>query len=508
MSTILGAGQRYMRKAARRPLVKRSTTVGRLLKRQTDVHIAPRQPSMGSTIAAVLCDPDVCRKSVHLLLEYPDSSQTAQIVAVAILTLIIISISSFIIKTLPALKDREDLSALWFSLEAGTTVIFTLEFVLRIWAWTSHGNSHWEFVASYLNWFDLISILPFYLEVILGSLSDSLKGLRVLRAVRLTRIFRVLKLSRYSSGLQLMLVSIQASLGPLNLMVFSLALCVIVFSSLLYTAEFGHNTEGFESIPSAMFFSLLTLTTVGYGSRLQTDVGRCIAGVASVFGIMVISMPVGLVGFKFQIAYWEMEQQVKAMQEEADSHSPSRRFRMPIPKPSVGPSMLGFSARSFAGPTPQRKPPHQQLGVPSHPPPHRKRPSDGSSDADDDDVVWAEGADSPVVSLIAGAPLLPQHATRLPVAPDVGVVAVADPEIADGHLPHTSEPKPPPQEATSPAPMTPDLAHEICVRVRRHREALHEGEKRTAALIAKQQLLASKAGCGSLTKPPTHALHD
>merc|ERR1719265_582713 len=176
------------------------------------------------------------------------------------------------------------------------------------------------------------------------------RGLRVLRSVRLIRLFRIFKLGKYSSGMKLMLDALKNSVQPLSILMFFLCIGVVLFSSLLFyaekvscpregepllvnrTAEYldtcakssggwfkvgnerllccndMHASMDFDSITETAWWSIVTMTTVGYGDKTpRTDVGRFVGGLSMLCGILLISLPVAIVGSKFQEAYEEME---------------------------------------------------------------------------------------------------------------------------------------------------------------------------------------------------------
>eukprot|EP00397_Hematodinium_sp_SG-2012_P035669 GEMP01038393.1.p1 GENE.GEMP01038393.1~~GEMP01038393.1.p1 ORF type:complete len:422 (+),score=51.76 GEMP01038393.1:104-1369(+) len=279
------------------------------------------------------------RVNVFVFLEVPESSRAAKVVSILILLVIMTSICCFVLETVQEWQDM----ALWTTMEIFSTFVFTVEYVLRFWTSPVIGNmTYWDFFISPMNMLDFLAIMPWYMEAALKS--ADIKGLRVLRTVRLIRLFRVFKLGRYNRGMVLMTSAVQNSVQALTILLFFLCIGVILFSSLLFYAErfwcprtadwsetrmtryqadchlsatgwttnqdaelccdeYGNQVQ-YPSIIHTMWWSIVTLTTVGFGDQVpRTFVGKCLGGISMLCGIMLISLPVAIVGSKFQEAY-------------------------------------------------------------------------------------------------------------------------------------------------------------------------------------------------------------
>eukprot|EP00931_Biecheleriopsis_adriatica_P075616 TRINITY_DN49440_c0_g1_i1.p1 TRINITY_DN49440_c0_g1~~TRINITY_DN49440_c0_g1_i1.p1 ORF type:complete len:524 (+),score=96.03 TRINITY_DN49440_c0_g1_i1:54-1625(+) len=284
-------------------------------------------------------DMETWQQKLLLVMEEPASSLLAQIVSYVILSMICLSIVSFVLEAEPNLADF----AGWRYIEIISTALFTLEYILRFAVCNAFDGrpTRCEFVRSPMNVMDLIAILPFYLELILSLFVDDTQGpIRLLRACRLIRIFRIFRLSKYSMGMALMVQSLLASIQPLMILGFFLCIGVTLFSSLLYYAErmycpnmdkitqadfLRHQQEckgatfdslgqrccdkygsatGFISIRDTFWWSIVTMTTCGYGDKAPaTRLGQFIGSLTMLLGIVLISLPVAIVGSKFQSAY-------------------------------------------------------------------------------------------------------------------------------------------------------------------------------------------------------------
>lgn len=176
-----------------------------------------------------------------------------------------------------------------------------------------------------MNYIDVVSILPFWLEIILGSMGINLQSLRILR---LGRAFRMVKLGRYSSGIRLIQNSLYASLDALQLFAMIFTVMVIVLASAAYYTERGVYKESadlvnneansevgyyrespieeqeelspFQSIPHAFWWCIVTLVTVGYGDYTTiTAAGQVVGIITQLSGVIVLALPLSIIGANF-----------------------------------------------------------------------------------------------------------------------------------------------------------------------------------------------------------------
>lgn len=259
------------------------------------------------------------QRKVWELFEYPDSSFAARMMASWSLSIIAISIIVFCMETMPQFNVEERKKATrkrneesdgpdeytqpWFSLELGCIIWFTIEYLTRL---LSCPNK-WKFLKSFLNIIDLFAILPYFITMSIDS--GDTTPLSVLRVVRLVRVFRIFKLSRHSLGLQILGHTLRASISELGMLIFFLFLGVILFSSAIYYAEQpstgGNSTnveeQTFRSIPDAFWYSLVTMTTVGYGDKVPTTTpGKVIGTLCAVCGVLTIALPVPVIVSNFE----------------------------------------------------------------------------------------------------------------------------------------------------------------------------------------------------------------
>ncbi len=167
------------------------------------------------------------------------------------------------------------------------TIAFTIEYLFRL----ASVQSPWRYARSFFGVVDLLAVLPTYLSILL----PGAQSLLVIRALRLLRVFRVLKLVRFSSESRLLVDALLASRAKIIVflgMVLSLAL---ILGTVVYWVEGAES--GFTSIPIALYWAIVTMTTVGYGDLApQTVIGQTIAAAVMILGYSIIAVPTGIVG--------------------------------------------------------------------------------------------------------------------------------------------------------------------------------------------------------------------
>jgi voltage-gated potassium channel len=165
------------------------------------------------------------------------------------------------------------------------TIIFTIEYLLRLYC----SAQPIQYVRSFYGVVDLLSILPSYLALFFPGANFTL----VIRILRLFRIFRVLKLLRYLSEGNVLLRAMLQSGRKVFIFFFSVSLIVVVLSSIMFVVEGPGN--GFTSIPKSIYWTIVTITTVGYGDITpETSLGQAIAAFTMLLGYSIIAIPTGI----------------------------------------------------------------------------------------------------------------------------------------------------------------------------------------------------------------------
>jgi len=166
------------------------------------------------------------------------------------------------------------------------TILFTVEYILRLYCVTNRKR----YMFSFYGIVDLISILPSYLALFLTGTSY----LTVVRLLRILRIFRVLKLFRYLSEANVLARSLSNSRRKIFVFFFTVLIVTSIFGASMYVIE--GPKSGFDSIPEGIYWAIVTITTVGYGDLVpQSPVGRIIAALVMLIGYSVIAVPTGII---------------------------------------------------------------------------------------------------------------------------------------------------------------------------------------------------------------------
>jgi voltage-gated potassium channel len=228
---------------------------------------------------------------LNQLLFHPENP-SGKAVELVLLFSILASIIEILLDSVPSL--HRVYRGLFEAGELVFTLFFTLEYVLRLMA----ADRPLAYARSFFGVIDLIALLPSYL----GLLAIGIPSLMILRALRFLRIFRILKLLRYSEEARELILSLKASMSRIFVFLFFVLILALVVGSLMYFLEAPDS--GFTSIPQAIYWTIVTLTTVGYGDIApQTVLGKLLASVIMLLGYGIIAVPTGLITLGIRQAY-------------------------------------------------------------------------------------------------------------------------------------------------------------------------------------------------------------
>lgn len=238
------------------------------------------------------------RRKVWEILDFTRKDDRAsRIFATGMLALIFLNVIAVVAGSVKGVEARW--GAFLHAFEVVSVVIFTIEYLGRLWACTADERFHGgvagrvRFAFQGMSLVDLLSILPFYLPFVHADL-------RSLRALRLLRLFRIVKILRYYSRLNLIRRVFEAKKEELILTSILIVLLLVVSSSVLFYCENPVQPDVFSSIPATMWWAVTTFTTVGYGDIYPvTLLGKLFAGIVAILGIGMFALPTGILSAGF-----------------------------------------------------------------------------------------------------------------------------------------------------------------------------------------------------------------
>jgi voltage-gated potassium channel len=225
----------------------------------------------------------------------------------SVLTMVLDSVA-----TLPASAHRA-----FFVLEWVFTGLFTIEYAARIWC----AADRLRYARSFYGVVDILAVLPSWI----GLLIPESRFLGVVRVLRVLRIFRILKLTQYITEASLITSALVAARYKITVFMFTVLTAVSVVGSLMYIVEGPEH--GFTSIPTAMYWAIVTMTTVGYGDLSPvTTMGRFLASALMILGYAIIAVPTGIVTMELQRAHARVPRAVTCPGCGRDGHDADARF--------------------------------------------------------------------------------------------------------------------------------------------------------------------------------------
>lgn len=232
-----------------------------------------------------------CRVQTYNVLHNDNYRSTINsIINILLVLLIIGNVAAVVLESDNDVLEHHLFAFKWFELIS--IAIFSVEYILRFWSIAEQDESksafalRWQWVKSGGAIIDLLAILPAYL----GSLVTV--DLRILRVLRL---FRLLKLTRYFASMQILMKVIRKERGSFQAVIFILVIMIVITSSGIYALESQVQPEEFGSIPKAMWWSVVTLTTVGYGDVTPiTSVGKVLGALITILGVGIAALPAGI----------------------------------------------------------------------------------------------------------------------------------------------------------------------------------------------------------------------
>ena len=215
---------------------------------------------------------------------FESDTRAGQVFDVLLITAILASVVAVMLESV-AYYETQYSHALRVA-EWGFTLLFTIEYVLRLLCARRPGR----YATSFFGVVDFLAIVPTYASVLVPGAQFIL----VVRLLRVLRVFRVLKLMAYLGEANFLLRALRQSRKKITVFLFGVLTMVVIFGTLMYLVEGPSN--GFTSIPRAVYWAIVTLTTVGFGDiSPQTNLGQFLAAILMITGFGIIAVPTGIV---------------------------------------------------------------------------------------------------------------------------------------------------------------------------------------------------------------------
>jgi len=232
------------------------------------------------------------------ILETQSGGLPGKIVDTFLVVLIVSNVVMVTLHTVQSLAFKYG-TFFWY-FELFSVIIFSIEYVLRMWICTQNASyrhplfGRIKYFFSPLAIIDLIAIVPFILPMLLPV------DLIFMRMLRLLRLLRLLKLGRYSEAIRTMAALLKAKKEEIAVSLTISIILLLIASGLMYFIENTAQPDAFSSIPAAMWWGAMTMTTVGYGDIYPvTPAGKVLAGVIALLGISLFILPAGIIAASY-----------------------------------------------------------------------------------------------------------------------------------------------------------------------------------------------------------------
>lgn len=215
---------------------------------------------------------------------FESDTRAGRLFDIWLIVLILASVAVVMLDSLPG--QSAQLQAVFDALEWGFTALFTVEYLARLLA----VRHPWRYALSFYGVIDLLALLPTYLALLV----PGVHALIDVRVLRLLRVFRIFKLTAYMVEYQALGLALRASRRKILVFITAVLMIVLVMGTIMYVVEGPAN--GFTSIPTAVYWAITTMTTVGFGDITpKTELGRFISSVMMLLGWGTLAVPTGIV---------------------------------------------------------------------------------------------------------------------------------------------------------------------------------------------------------------------
>ena len=224
------------------------------------------------------------RKKLYDII-FESESFAGKLFDISLLILIVISMIIIMLETIPGVEKAW--SHLLFRIDMFITIIFTIEYVLRLYS----SEKPWNYAKSFYGIIDLFAILPVWV----GLIFPEAHFLLVIRIFRLLRVFRIFKMIHFLEESSFMMNALWQSRRKIFVFFFFVILITTIAGVFMFVIESPFN-DGFSTIPQSIYWAIVTLTTVGYGDISPiTPIGKVIASLIMLLGYCIIAVPTGII---------------------------------------------------------------------------------------------------------------------------------------------------------------------------------------------------------------------
>ncbi|XP_063357448.1 potassium voltage-gated channel subfamily D member 2-like [Pelmatolapia mariae] len=264
------------------------------------------------------------RESMWRAFENPHTSTMALVFYYVTGFFIAVSVLANVVETVPCgtapnrvkvMSCGERYELAFFCLDTACVMIFTVEYLLRLLA----APSRYKFVKSVMSIIDVVAIMPYYIGLVMTD-NEDVSGAFV--TLRVFRVFRIFKFSRHSAGLRILGYTLKSCASELGFLLFSLTMAIIIFATVMFYAEKGMSGSKFTSIPAAFWYTIVTMTTLGYGDMVpKTIMGKIFGSICSLSGVLVIALPVPVIVSNFSRIYHQSQRAEKRRAQKASKEA-------------------------------------------------------------------------------------------------------------------------------------------------------------------------------------------
>ncbi|XP_029292069.1 potassium voltage-gated channel subfamily D member 3-like isoform X2 [Cottoperca gobio] len=279
------------------------------------------------------------RETMWRAFENPHTSTMALVFYYVTGFFIAISVITNVVETVPCgsspnqkeVPCGERYTVAFFCMDTACVMIFTVEYLMRLYA----APNRYRFMRSVMSIIDVVAILPYYIGLVMTD-NEDVSGAFV--TLRVFRVFRIFKFSRHSQGLRILGYTLKSCASELGFLLFSLTMAIIIFATVMFYAEKGSSSSKFTSIPASFWYTIVTMTTLGYGDMVpKTIAGKIFGSICSLSGVLVIALPVPVIVSNFSRIY---HQNQRADKRRAQKVQKARLARIRIAKTGTSNAFL------------------------------------------------------------------------------------------------------------------------------------------------------------------------